>query len=80
MFNVCDDTELRMGDYFDFVADRFGLPRPPRLSRAEAAAALSPMQMSFMGESRRLHNRRMKDELRLVLRHPTVAEGLRPWP
>lgn len=78
VFNVCDDTELRMGDYFDFVADRFGLPRPPRLSRAEAAAALSPMQMSFMGESRRLHNRRMKDELRLVLRHPTVAEGLQP--
>lgn len=78
VFNVCDDTELRMGDYFDFVADRFGLPRPPRLSRAEAAAALSPMQMSFMGESRRLHNRRMKGELRLVLRHPTVADGLRP--
>lgn len=78
VFNVCDDTELRMGDYFDLVADRFGLPRPPRLSRAEAAAALSPMQMSFMGESRRLHNRRMKDELRLVLRHPTVAEGLQP--
>lgn len=76
--NVCDDTELRMGDYFDFVADRFGLPRPPRLSRAEAAAALSAMQLSFMGESRRLLNLRMKAELGLVLRHPTVAEGLQP--
>jgi nucleoside-diphosphate-sugar epimerase len=74
--NVCDDTELRMGDHFDLVADRFGLQRPPRLSRAEAALLLSPMQMSFMGESRRLHNRRMKDELGLVLRYPTVAEGL----
>ncbi len=76
--NVCDDTELRMGDHFDLVADRFGLPRPPRLSRAEAAQVLSPMQMSFMGESRRLHNQRMKDELRLVLMYPTVAEGLEP--
>ena len=65
-----------MGDYFDLVADRFGLSRPPRLSRAEAAAVLSPMQMSFLGESRRLANRRMKRELRLVLRHPTVGEGL----
>ena len=74
--NVCDDTDLRMGDYFDLAADLCGLPRPPRLSRAEAAAVLSPMQLSFMGESRRLLNQRLKQELRLRLRHPTVATGL----
>jgi hypothetical protein len=33
--NVCDDTDLRMGDYFDLAADLCGLPRPPRLSRTE---------------------------------------------
>ena len=74
--NVADDSDLKMGDYFDVVADRFGLPRPPRLARADAVAALSPLQMSFLGESRRLINRRMKAELRLTLRHPTVAAGL----
>lgn len=74
--NVCDDTDLRMGDYFDLAADLCGLPRPPRLSRAEAAACLSPMQLSFMGESRRLMNRRLKRELRLRLRYPTVVQGL----
>ena len=74
--NVCDDTDLRMGDYFDLAAELCGLPRPPRLSRAEAAALLSPMQLSFMSESRRLLNRRLKQELRLRLRHPTVATGL----
>ena len=74
--NVVDDSDLRMGDYFDFVADRFGLPRPPRLARGDAAARLSPLQMSFLAESRRLVNERMKRELRLVLRHPTVADGL----
>jgi nucleoside-diphosphate-sugar epimerase len=74
--NVCDDTDLRMGDYFDLAADLCGLPRPPRLSRVEAAAVLSPMQLSFMGESRRLQNRRLKRELRLRLRYPTVAQGL----
>ena len=74
--NVADDSDLRMGDYFDLVADRFGLVRPPRLARAEAAAALSPLQMSFLGESRRLVNLRLKTELRLVLRYPTVAQGL----
>ena len=78
--NVADDSELRMGDYFDLVADRFGMARPPRLSRSDAAAALSPLQMSFLGESRRLVNRRLKEELGVVLRHATVMEGLRASP
>ena len=74
--NVGDDSELKMGDYFDLAADRFALARPPRVSRGDAAALLSPTQLSFLGESRRLVNARMKRELRLVLRHPTVADGL----
>ena len=74
--HVCDDTELRMGEYFDLAADLCGLPRAPRIARAEAAAQLSPMQLSFMGESRRLDNRRLKRELKLRLRYPTVADGL----
>jgi len=77
VLHVSDDTELRMGDYFDLAADICGLPRPARISRAEAATQLSPMQLSFMGESRRLDNRRLKRELKLRLRYPTVAEGLR---
>ncbi|MFN8895787.1 MAG: NAD-dependent epimerase/dehydratase family protein [Betaproteobacteria bacterium] len=76
--NVCDDTELKMGDYLDLVARLAGLPPVPRLSRAEAAERLSPMTMSFMGESRRIGNQRLKRELRVALRHPTVAEGLGP--
>ena len=78
--NASDDSELRMGEYYDLTADLFSLPRPPRVSLADASAILSPMQLSFMNESRRLVNRRLKDELRLVLRHPTVAEGLRASP
>ena len=77
VLHVCDDTELRMGDYFDLAADLYALPRPPRIGRAEAAALLSPLRLSFMSESRRLDNRRMKRELKLRLRYPTVAEGLR---
>ena len=77
---VCDDSALKMGDYFDLAADLHDLPRPPRLARADAAAVLSPLQMSFLGESRRLVNRRLKEELGVVLRHPTVMEGLRASP
>jgi nucleoside-diphosphate-sugar epimerase len=76
VINVVDDTELKMGDYLDLVARLSGLPSVPRLSRAEAAATLSPMTMSFMSESRRIGNQRLKSDLRFVLRHPTVADGL----
>ncbi len=75
-YHASDDTELLMGDYFDLAADLAGLPRPPRIGRAEAHERLSPMLMSFMSESRRLINRRLKTELRLCLRYPTVREGL----
>lgn len=74
--HASDDTELRMGDYFDLAADLCGLPRPARVSRAEAIALFSPMQMSFMSESRRLDNTRLKRELRLRLRYPSVQDGL----
>ncbi|MET0334352.1 MAG: SDR family NAD(P)-dependent oxidoreductase, partial [Rhizobacter sp.] len=74
--NASDDTQLKMGDYFDLAADLCGLPRPPRVARAQAGGQLSPVQMSFMSESRRLDNRRLKHELRLRLRYPTVREGL----
>ncbi len=76
MYNAVDDAPQKMGDYFDLVADRFGLPRPPRIARAEAAAIIPENLLSFMNESRRLVNRRIKHELRLKLRYPTVAEGI----
>lgn len=74
--HACDSSELKMGDYFDLAADLCGLPRPPRLARAEAAQQMSPLLLSFMSESRRLENRRLTQELRLRLRYPTVREGL----
>jgi nucleoside-diphosphate-sugar epimerase len=74
--NASDDTDLMMGDYFDFSADLYGLPRPPRIARADAQVQLPAMQLSFMGESRRLSNLRLKAELRVKLRYPTVREGL----
>ena len=74
--NVCDDTEMLMGDYFDLAADLSGMSRPPRVERSVMARQVSPMALSFMNESRRLVNTRMKRELGLRLRYPTVREGL----
>lgn len=78
-YNICDDAELRMGDYYDAMADAFGLPRPPRASREECAARLGPMTLSFMSESRRLSNRRARQELRWQPRWPDVVEALRTF-
>ena len=75
-YNINDDSAERMGDWFDKLADAFGLPRPPRVTRAEAQSRLSPMLLSFMNESRRLDNTRMKRELKLRLRYPTVDAGI----
>jgi nucleoside-diphosphate-sugar epimerase len=75
-YNASDDTELRMGDWFDLVADRYGLVRPPRVARADAERLIPPALLSFMRESRRLVNRRLKDVLGLKLRYPTVFEGV----
>jgi nucleoside-diphosphate-sugar epimerase len=75
-YNASDDSHMKMGDYFDLVADAFGLARAPRLPRAELEQAVSPMLLSFMSESRRLDNRRIKRELRARLRHPRVEEAV----
>ena len=74
--HASDDSQLLMGDYFDLAADLYQLPRPARLARSTAQQQLPLMLLSFMGESRRLDNQRLKQELRLVLRYPTVAQGL----
>ncbi|HKB58814.1 MAG TPA: NAD-dependent epimerase/dehydratase family protein [Gallionellaceae bacterium] len=77
IYHASDDSDLKMGDYFDAVADAYGLPHPPRLLRAQVQAAVSPALWSFMNESRRLDNTRMKRELKVRLRYPTVMDGLR---
>lgn len=76
VYHTSDDSHLKMGEYFDSVADAFGLPRVPRVSRAEAQHVLPEALLSFMNESRRLTNQRMKRELKVKLRYPTVADML----
>lgn len=76
VYHALDDSELKMGAYFDLVADTFNLARPPRLPRAQLAQQISPMLLSFMAESRRMKNDRIKRELGARLRYPTVMQGV----
>ncbi len=77
IYHVVDDSEMKMGAYFDAVADAFTLERPPRLTREKLQHAVSPMMLSFMSESRRMSNQRMKAELGVRLSYPTVAHTLK---
>ena len=76
VYHASDDSQLKMGDYFDAVADAHHLPRPPRIPRIQVERSVSSMLWSFMNESRRLTNVRMKRELRVKLHYKTVKDGL----
>ncbi|PUA20851.1 SDR family oxidoreductase [Glaciimonas sp. PCH181] len=76
VYHAVDDSEIKMAAYFDAVADAYGYPPAPRLPRAELAQQVSPMLLSFMSESRRLENRRIKAELGVRLRYPSVQTAL----
>ncbi len=76
IYHAVDDSDMKMADYFDAVADHAGLPRPPRLPRKVLRSLVSPMLLSFMSESRRLSNARMKTELGVRLQYSRVHEAL----
>lgn len=76
IYHAVDDTHMKMADYFDTVADAFDLPRPPRVARAQLEKSVSPMLLSFMSESRRMRNDRIKRELGVRLRFPQVGPAV----
>jgi nucleoside-diphosphate-sugar epimerase len=75
-YNVSDGQPGNMRDYFDRVADAFGLERPPEVSLDDARAQLSAGMLSYLAESRRLDNGKMLDHFNLELRYPDLASGL----
>ncbi len=77
VYNAVDDSHIKMGDWFDLLAVRHNLPKPRRVTRREAEQALPPNLLSFLNESRRVSNRRLKRELRVKLAYPTVEVGTR---
>jgi nucleoside-diphosphate-sugar epimerase len=80
IYHAVDDSEMKMGAYFDAVAQAYNLPRPLPLPRNEIKQLISPTLWTYMNESRRLTNQRMKQELKVVLRFPSVVEALASMP
>ena len=75
IYNATDDSNIKMGDWFDLLATRFNLPKPRRITRAQAQTEITPSLLSFLNESRRVSNKRLKRELRVRLAFPDVDAG-----
>jgi nucleoside-diphosphate-sugar epimerase len=76
IFNVSDGHPSTMTEYFMQLAEAAGLAPPPLVTMAEAAEQLSEGMMGYMSESRRLSNRRLREDLGVELRYPTLTQGL----
>ena len=76
VYNVSDGHPTTMTDYFNAAADFLGLPRPRQIPWEEARQLMSPLMLSYVAESRRMDNRKIREELGVTLRYPTLAEGI----
>lgn len=76
VYNISDGKPSSMTDYFNQVADALGLERPPQISLEQARSDLSVGMQSYLAESKRLDNRRMREELGVLPQHPDLASGL----
>jgi nucleoside-diphosphate-sugar epimerase len=74
-YNVCDDEPAPPQDVVAFAARILGREPPPETPIE--VAGLSGLSLSFYEESKRVSNRRLKQELGYRLLYPTYREGLR---
>jgi nucleoside-diphosphate-sugar epimerase len=77
IFNVTDDEPTPQGVPIAYAAELLGVALPPETPFDEAAKTMSPMGLSFYGESKRVRNDKLKRTLGLQLRYPSYREGLR---
>ena len=76
VYNVSDGQPSTMSRYFKDIARAYGLPMPPEVSLAEAQKVMSAGMLSYLKESRRLDNRKLLEELGVVLGYPDLEAGL----
>jgi nucleoside-diphosphate-sugar epimerase len=76
IYNVTDGHPGTMYEYFNGVASALNLPSPPAISLQEARHQLSEGMLSYMAESRRIHNDKLLQDFRLELQYPKLEQGL----
>lgn len=74
IYNVCDDNPAPPEDVLSYAAALLGLPEPPTVRFEDAK--MTPLQISFYSESKRVRNEKIKRELGVALNYPTYQAGL----
>ena len=77
IYNVTDGHPGTMYEYFVGVAATMNLPAPPAISLAEAKLQLSEGMLSYMAESRRIDNKKLLNDFKLVIQYPKLQDGLK---
>jgi len=77
IFNVTDGTPGKISEYLQAAAQVLGEQPLPEISMAQAQTQLSLGMLSYLSESRKISNRKMLDELNVVLRYPDFREGIK---
>lgn len=76
-YNLSDDEPAPPDEVIAYACELLGVDPPPLQEFDEVKDSLSPMALSFYGESKRVSNRRIKEELGVQLKWPTYREGLK---
>jgi nucleoside-diphosphate-sugar epimerase len=76
IFNVTDGDHASTTEFAQRTAALAGLPPPPLVALAEAPGRISPGMLSFLVESRRVDNRRMREELGVEPRYARLDAGI----
>lgn len=76
-YNLADDEAAPPDEVIAHACALLGVEPPPLQDFEAVKDSLSPMALSFYGESKRVSNRRIKDELGVTLNWPTYREGLK---
>lgn len=74
IYNVADDLPTASHEPITYACELLGVIPPPMIQYDPAL--LSPMAQSFYAASRKVSNKKVKEELRVVLKYPSYREGL----
>lgn len=76
IYNVGDGDQRSSTWFATEVARQLGLPAPPGISRAVAAATFPTQRLSFLHESRRVDTRKMREQLGVIPTYADAADGI----
>ena len=77
VFNVTDGTPGKISEYLQAAACALGMDALPQITLSEAQTVLSPGMLSYLNESRKISNRKMLEDLDVVLKYPDMLQGVK---